>query len=192
MLLGDELLYINPILFERLTPALIRTVGRGAKGAAGPSGLDADAWRRKLTCLKQSSDRLCAALATVACQLCTVDLTDNDMSAFTAARMIPLDKKPGIRPIAIGEVFRRIICKAITKVIEKDILCATAPLQVCVGVPSACEAAVHATDRLFRRPSVQGILIVDASNAFNCLNWAAAMNNIPCLCPALAQVFSNN
>ena len=44
-LLGYEPLYVNPILFERLTPALIRTVGRGAKSDAGLSGLDADARR---------------------------------------------------------------------------------------------------------------------------------------------------
>ena len=76
------------------------------------------------------------------------------MSAFTAARLIPLDKKPGVRPIAVGEVVRRIVCKAIMKIIERDVLLVIAPRQVCVGVPSACEAGVHAMDGLFRQPEV--------------------------------------
>ena len=65
------------------------------------------------------------------------------MEGLTAARLIPLDKQPGVRPIAVGEVFRRIICKAIMRVVEMDVLKVTAPIQVCVGVQSACEAAVH-------------------------------------------------
>ena len=190
-LMDCEPLSVNPILFERLTPELIKNIGRRAQGAAGPSGLDAEAWKRMLTCFKQSSNRLCTALALAARCLCTEDLTDTDLSAFTAARLIPLDKNPGVRPIAVGEVFRRIICKSVMKVIEQDVLAATAPWQICVGVPSACEAAVHAMDRLFSRQSVQGILLIDASNAFNALNRSAAIHNIPRRCPPMAQIFKN-
>ena len=190
-LIEEEPVQIKPIVFDRLTPDLIRDVGRHASGAAGPSGLDAEAWKRMLTCFRQSSNRLCAALAAAAYSLCTQDLTNVNLSALTAARLIALDKKPGVRPIAVGEVFRRIICKSIMRVIERDVLCATAPLQLCVGVPSACEAAVHAVGGLFRSPFIQGILLVDASNAFNALNRLAALHNVPRLCPAMAQVFVN-
>ena len=43
-LMDGEPLSVNPILFERLTPELIKNIGRRAQGAAGPSGLDAEAW----------------------------------------------------------------------------------------------------------------------------------------------------
>ena len=109
-LLQDEPQEVNPILFDRLTPHLIKEVGRHADGSAGPLGLDADAWKRMRTCFKKSSDRLCAALAAAAKCLCIADLSGQDLLAFTAARLIPLDKRPGVRPIAVGEVFRRIIC----------------------------------------------------------------------------------
>ena len=79
----------------------------------------------------------------VAYCLCTEDLSNEDLSAFTTTRLIPIDKKPGVRLIAVGEVFRRIIFKLLMKVIEQDVLRATAPFQVCVGVPSACKAAAH-------------------------------------------------
>ena len=142
-----------------------------------------------LTCFKKSSDQLCAALASAARSLC--GHTTVDLSVLTAARLIPLDKNPIVRPIAVGEVFRRIICKAVMRVIEGDVLHCAAPLQLCVGVPSACEAAVHAMDNLFGCPSVQGILQIDASNAFNSLNRIAALHNIQWTCPALPQVFEN-
>ena len=111
-----------------------------------------------LTCFKISSNRLCVALAATAYCLCTEDLTGEDQFAFTAARLIPLNKNPGVRAIAVGEVFQRIIRKSFMQVVEHDVMCATAPLQMCVGIPSACKAAVHAMDRLFRSPNIQGIL----------------------------------
>ena len=191
VLIDEDVLPVNSIVFEGLTRKLIKEVARRSKGAAGPSGLDSAAWKRMLICFKLSSNRLCTALAEAAKVLCTSDVTDVDLSAFTAARLLPLDKKPGVRPIAVGEVFRRIICKAVMRVTQHDVLSCTAPFQLCVGVPSACEAAVHAMDCLFRLPSVQGVLLIDASNAFNALNRTAALHNIPRVCPALSSVFTN-
>ena len=184
-------LSINHVLFERLTPELIKRIGREMHGSSGPSGLDSEVWKRMLTCYNRSSNRLCSALAAAARCLCTEELSGSALSAFTAARLIPLDKCPGVRPIAVGEVFRRLVCRAIARVIEFDLMSATAPLQLCVGVPSACEAAVHAMRRLYQRPTTQAILLVDASNAFNTINRIAALHNIPLLCPALGQVFQN-
>ena len=123
--------------------------------------------------------------------LCTEELDAADLSPFTAARLIPLDKCPGVRPIAVGETFRRIVGRAVMRVIESDVLNATAPYQLCIGVPSACEAGVHAMRNLFAQENVQGILFVDASNAFNSLNRAAALHNVPFVCPALGRVFHN-
>ena len=181
----------NPILYERVTPDLIRRVGRDMSGSSGPSGLDADAWRRMLTCYNDSSNRLCSALATAARCLCTEAIDGRDLTAFTAARLIPLNKNPGIRPIAVGEVFRRIICKAVARVVTQDILAVTAPTQLCVGVPSACETAVHTMNRLFSESNAQAVLLVDATNAFNAMNRAVALHNVPIVCPALGGVFRN-
>ena len=71
--------------------------------------------------------------------ICTETLDKRAMEGFTSARLIPLDKKPGVRPIAVGEVHRRIICRAIAQVIEGDVMKVVAPTQTCVGIPSACE-----------------------------------------------------
>ena len=190
-LLKTDPVPVNPIMFDKITPELIRKLGRRMQGSAGPSGLDADAWCRLLTCFKSSSDNLCRALCFAARAICTKEFDGGTLSAFTAARLIPLDKKPGVRPIAVGEVFRRLICKAIMAVIEVDVRKATAPFQVCVGVPSAGETAVHVMTSLFECPTMEGILLVDASNAFNSLNRRVALHNVPRVCPALGRVFEN-
>ena len=72
--------------------------------------------------------------------------------AFVASRLIPLDKAPGVRPIAVGEVFLRIVGKAVAQVLERDIMYATAPAQLCVGIPSACEVAIHAMNSIYLVP----------------------------------------
>ena len=51
------------------------------------------------------------------------------------------------------------------------------PSQLCVGQKSGCKAAVHALDDIFDEDSTDGVLLVDASNAFNCLNRKAALVN---------------
>ena len=82
-------------------------------GAAGPSGIDAHGWRRLCTSFNQDSNDLCEALASVCKRICTSLVDPKGLTAFVACRLIALDKYPGVRPIGIGEVVRRILGKAI-------------------------------------------------------------------------------
>ena len=144
-----------------------------------------------LTCYGSTSNRLCTALALAARCLCTEEVRVCHLSAFTAPRLIPLDTSRGVRPIAVGEVFRRIIGETVARIVEQDVIDLTVPLRLCSGVPSACEATIYAMDSLFRGPDVEAILLVDASNAFNAVKRKAAMHNIPVVCPVLGRVFVN-
>ncbi len=157
-------------------------------GAAGPSCLDAAAWKRMCTSFKSASFELCDALAAVARHLTTNYV---DLSAFVACRLIALDKCPGVRPIGVGETARRIIGKAIARILNRDIQKAAGPLQVCAGHISGCEAAVHAMDNIFELEQTEGVILVDASNAFNSLNREAALRNIQILCPPLSRIVIN-
>ncbi len=51
---------------------------------------------------------LCNALAGMAKRLCTSAVDPDGVSAYVACRLIPLNQNPGVRPIGIGEVPRRI------------------------------------------------------------------------------------
>ena len=68
---------------------------------------------------------------------------------------------------------------------------AAGSLQLCAGQAASCEAAVHAIRELFEDESSDGVLLVDASNAFNSLNGAVALRNIEHLCPVMAPIIIN-
>ena len=48
LLLQGPFLKIDPIIYEHITPELIQKCALNTKGAAGPSCLDGDDWRRVL------------------------------------------------------------------------------------------------------------------------------------------------
>ena len=185
---------VEQVIFEEIKGELIQACAKKIDGAAGPSGLDSDGWKRIL-CSKQfgtKSAELCESIAHMAIRLCTQYVDPNILKPFTACRLVPLDKKPGVRPIGIGEVLRRIIGKAVMQVLKREMVTSTAPIQVCAGIPGGVEAAVHATRRIFEDQTTEAIILVDAENAFNSLNRSAALSNIKLTCPALATYIINS
>jgi hypothetical protein len=87
-----------------------------------------------------------------------------------AGRLLALDKCPGIRPIGIGETWRRAIAKCILKVAGKDAKETCGIDQLCAGLESGIEGAIHAMNHMWELHSMEeewGFLLIDASNAFN-------------------------
>ena len=160
-------------------------------GAAGPSGVDARGWRRLCASFHSASNDLCQSLALLARRVCTEFVCPEGLMAFTACRLIALDKSPGVRPIGIGEVSRRIVAKAVLSILGGDIQEATGSFQLCSGQTSGIEAAVHAMNEAYHDDNAQAVLLVDASNAFNSLNREVALRNIQHLCPTLATILIN-
>ena len=98
---------------------------------------------------KQASAELCTALAGVCRRICIEPVHPDGLSALVACRLIALNKCPGVRPIGVGEVPRRIMAKAVMSIVRDDVLKAAGPLQVCAGQNGGCEAAVHAMREIF-------------------------------------------
>eukprot|EP00117_Sycon_ciliatum_P034485 scpid45796/ scgid4762/ len=153
--------------------------------------MDAAAWRHLCTGFRTASDALCDALAQCARRLASEHIDPSSLDAFLACRLIALDKDPGVRPIGVGEVVRRIISKAILKVTKADTIQSVGCLQLCGGQESGIEAAIHAMREIFQQDDTEGILFADASNAFNRLNRSVCLLNVQHLCPALAVVLTN-
>ena len=68
------------------------------------------------------------------------------------------------------------------RVVKKDVMLSAGPLQACSGIPSGGEAAIHAVRETFTRAGTEGVLLVDASNAFNSLNRKVALLNMRYVC----------
>lgn len=109
---------VNLILFDELNAETILQSALHTQGSAGPSGLDAQAWRRMCSSFKSASTNLCAALANVGKRIATTAVHPDGLTAFVACRLIPIDKCPGV---GVGEVPRRIIAKAILRILKHDI-----------------------------------------------------------------------
>ena len=118
-------------------------------GAVGPSGLDVASSKKLFTAFQEASDTLCDALSAVARRLAASLVDPASLSAFTACRLIALDKHPGVRPIGVGKVCRRLLSRAVLCVIRNDVLQAAGLLQLCAGQPAGCEAAIHAMRKIF-------------------------------------------
>ena len=125
-------------------------------------------------------------------RLCTQFVDPSGIASFLACRLIALNKKPGVRPIGIGDTARRIIAKAILMTIKCDVQEVAGSLQLCAGQIAGTEAAVHAVRSSFDSENCEALLLVDASNAFNSLNRQTALRNIRKQCPPLATVLINS
>ena len=75
--------------------------------------------------------------------------------------------------------------KCVMHLTKPDVIDASYSLQVCAVHKSGSEAAVHAMRSIFDTDETDTVLLIDASNAFNTLNRAVALN-IRVLCPTLA------
>ena len=103
---------------------------------------------------------------------------------------MPLDKNPGVRPIRVGEVSRRIVERAVMRIARQDLHYAAGSSQLCAGQIGSCKAAVYAIKQIFSS-SVDGVLLVDATNAFNKLNHQVTLCNVKAACPVLAPILIN-
>ena len=123
--------------------------------------------------------------------LCTVYVDPTSLSALLSCKLIALDKNPGVRPIGVGEVLRRIIGRAVAQHLKPVIINAAGPLQLAAGQQGGAEAAVHWMRHFFNDDSTQAVLLADARNAFNVLKRHTALVNLRYLCPALS-IFAIN
>ena len=184
--------------FNNITEAEILKAAQQTKGSGGPSLLDAKQWKRMLCSghFKAENKELREQLAIFARKIATELVDPTTLEAYTACRLIPLNKDPGsaelqIRPIGVGEVLRRIVGKTIMWSLSGVIQEATGPLQVSSGLKGGAEAAIHSMKQKFEQEATDAVLLVDAANAFNRLNRLAALHNIQYLCPPFATILIN-
>ena len=185
---------VPPGIFEVINEQRIFDSALKTKGSAGPSGMDAELYRRIL-CSKNfaaEGKTLREEIATLTRNLLKFNYHPSLLEGYTACRLIPLDKNPGVRPIGVGEVLRRIIGKTTSAMFKEEIKEAVGPLQVCAGHSAGSEAAIHAiTNQVFNEEGADGVLLIDATNAFNQMNRAVAMHNIRITCKEIASYIIN-
>ena len=56
---------------------------------------------------------------------------------------------------------------------------------------AGCEVAIHAMTQIFADEDTEALILVDASNAFNCLNRRVTLSNCKTVCPAMSTILTN-
>ena len=120
----------------------------------------------------EAGARLLTALTALTNLAISGQIPDFAVQAFYGASLIALRKKGGgLRPIAIGSVFRRIAAKIAVSNVSAAIGAELRPAQLGVATRNGCEAAVHAVRAYITdaaRSSQPTVIIkLDVSNAFN-------------------------
>jgi hypothetical protein len=91
-----------------VTSATIEKVATRLSGAAGPSGVDAIDMQNWLSGYGKESSALREELTEWASWLANQHPPWAAYRALVACRLVALDKEPGVRPVGIGEIFRRL------------------------------------------------------------------------------------
>ena len=100
---------------------------------------------------------------------------------FYGATLCAFNKKDGgIRPIAVGLCFRRLVAKVICSRLNEPLGNILRPKQLGFGTKCGAEAAIHSMRRFINFPhsSDKVILKIDYKNAFNMVNRDVILSNI--------------
>ncbi|KAL5722078.1 hypothetical protein ACHQM5_005643 [Ranunculus cassubicifolius] len=140
------------------------------------------------------ADDLCASIAAVV-NLFLEGKCPGHLGEYVASAPLTPLLKPGggIRPIAVGSVWRRLVSKCAAIAVGKPMGTYLEDLQFGVGVPGGSEGILHAVNRLVEAKGDNNnltMLLVDFKNAFNLAsNSDMTLFGIPSLIYAPRSVF---
>ena len=116
-------------------------------------------------------------------------------SVFGASLCALRKKTGGLRPIAVGCLYRRLATKVGLRPLTNKLGAELAPIQLGFGSRNGCEAAVHATRFFLETMPIDFIIVkIDMRNAFNSVRRDHVLNVVgsraPSLLPLLHQAYS--
>ena len=166
LLTGEIPQSLHPVFYAELDGELVKKCALRTKGGAGVSQQEDVLWHKMVTGYKDSSSSLCNAVAVLARRIATDYMDPKGLEALLPNPGIAIDKCPGLRSVGVGGIVRRIIGKAVMSVTGEKVQEAVGALQLCAGQPAGVKSAIHA----MRGFLSDGILLIDADNAFNRIN----------------------
>ena len=149
--------------------------------APGTTGLRVDHLRKCADAPSSIAGRqLLESLAAFTAKAVNGQLPSEFAPFLLGARLLPFKKKDdGVRPIAVGEVLRRLVAKIVLKQAMPDIQQLFPPVQVGVGVSDAVTHLIHlgrAAHYACGADASLGVLQVDISNVFNTVSRSVILD----------------
>jgi hypothetical protein len=132
-----------------ITHDTIEQVARNLSGSSGLGGVDSQAVAHWLLAYGNASATLRHALAYFTNWLVNTLPPWAAYRALWAGRLLALDKMPGIRPIEIGETWRRAIAKAVLLVTAEEVTMSCKTDNLCGGLSGGIDGAIRATQSMW-------------------------------------------
>ena len=63
--------------------------------------------------------------------------------ALMTCHLVVIDKRPGMRPVGIGEMLRRDLAKLVMRAAGEQVKTACGNIQLCAGLAAGIEGATH-------------------------------------------------
>jgi len=136
------------------------------------------------------ADGLLKAITTMV-NLCLKGRCPKVLAEFIAsAPLTPLLKPDnGIRPIAVGAIWRRLVSKVAMRGVRKDMAKYLGDFQYGVGISNGAEAVLHSANRFlneFHSDGSLAMLTVDFTNAFNLVDRSTLLREVRTRCPSIS------
>jgi hypothetical protein len=159
---------------------VLKAATRFRKGSApGPSGLRPEHLRSALLSFPTRRDGALTALTRLTNRMLAGKVPAVVAPYLCGARLHAAKKKDGgIRPIAVGNLLRRLTSKCAAVSVAGKAAALLSPLQVGVGVRGGCEAVVHAARQAVKNNPGKYMLQADLINAFNQGDRGAALHEV--------------
>ena len=146
-----------PILIPvKITEDAVGSVAQMFLGNSGPGGTDSEELQGWLLKFGEDSTRLRTSVETFVDCLSNESLPWAAYHAFMSGWLIALDKKPGIRPVGVGETRQRLFSKIVLKVTGPGETMACQDDQLCAGLKAGIYGAIHRVQALWEEnPSTE-------------------------------------
>ena len=112
----------------------------GASGALGAEAIELRNWLLRFGC---ASEELRVVVTRLADWMANYSPPWAAYRALMACCLVALEKKPGVRPMGIGETLRRALAKIVMRAAGDQVKKACGNLQLCAGLPDVIEGATH-------------------------------------------------
>ena len=137
--------------------------------------------------------RLLSSLTKLVNHMLSTQLPNYVSSSVFGASLCPFSKEGGgVRPIAVGSIFRRLPCRIAAHYASNKLASELSPKQLGVGIKGGCETAVHSLRQYVCSNRQQDqhhvVLKVDVKNAFNSVNREAIFKEVQARCPEIYQI----
>ena len=136
-----------PLVFTEDDVTWVASKLSGAAGALGAEAMELHNWLLRFGCVYEE---LRVVVASLADWMANSSPPWATYRALMASHLVALDKRPGVRPVGIGETLRWALAKLVMRSVGEQAKTACGNLQLCAGLEAGIEGATHTMGQ--RRP----------------------------------------